>query len=118
MTFRALSQLGDEPGPSDLAFRSQFDTPELIDPWLSDWRARLGRDSRPAAKRQAGMSATNPAIIPRNHRIEAAIAAGLEGDFAPFHRLVDALGTPFDEPVRHPELTRPPDPGEAVRQTF
>ena len=42
------------------------------------------------------MTRANPAFIPRNHRIEAAIRAAEDhGDFEPFHQLVDVLADPF-----------------------
>ena len=31
----------------------------------------------------------NPAVIPRNHRVEAMIEAAVAGDYAPFHKLID-----------------------------
>ena len=61
------------------------------------------------------MARTNPAVIPRNHRVEEAIAAAVGGDFAPFERLNAALATPF---VADAELSRAPVAGEQVAQTF
>lgn len=63
------------------------------------------------------MRSVNPAVIPRNHRVEQAIKAAVSGDFAPFHRLVDTTGRPFDTPRNDP-LAQPPGPGEAVTTTF
>ena len=64
------------------------------------------------------MKAANPSIIPRNHRIEQAIAAAHNGDLAPFHALADALADPFaDRPSSDP-LTAPPKPEEVVHRTF
>ena len=37
----------------------------------------------------------NPLIIPRNHLVEAMIASALEGDFAPFHKMLAATTDPF-----------------------
>lgn len=105
-TFRAL---GTE------AARGQFADPEAYDTWAEVWAARLAREGRSIAQARADIVRTNPAIIPRNHRMEQAIAAGLAGDFTPFHDLCDALQTPFDD---HPDLATPPRPGEEVTQTF
>ena len=41
-----------------------------------------------------------------------------EGDYAPFHRLVDVLARPFDEQPAHAELEDAPEPHEIVQQTF
>jgi len=61
----------------------------------------------------------NPAFIPRNHRVEAALeAASVHGDFEPFHRLLGLLAHPFDDQAGYGEFEQPPSPGERVRQTF
>ncbi|MEN0041713.1 MAG: protein adenylyltransferase SelO family protein, partial [Pseudomonadota bacterium] len=60
----------------------------------------------------------NPRIIPRNHRIEEAISAALEGDLQPFHALHAALNDPFEVASGEEYLTLPPTTGEAVLQTF
>ena len=104
-TFRAL-------GRGDAA--AQFADPAPFAAWLARWRARLG----PNDGGRASMDAVNPAIIPRNHRIEQMIASAVAGDNAPFHRLTDALARPFEEPAGTEDLTRPPERGEIVHQTF
>ena len=43
------------------------------------------------------MDRVNPVYIPRNHRVEEALAAATEGEMAPFHRLADAVSRPFEE---------------------
>jgi uncharacterized protein YdiU (UPF0061 family) len=111
-TFRALS--GDDPA----AAGAEFSDPEALDQWLPAWRARLGREGRDEAARVAAMEAVNPALIPRNHRVEEAISASLTGDMAPFERLVGALAHPFDPPEGDLDLATPPAPEERVTQTF
>ena len=37
-----------------------------------------------------------PAVIPRNHRVEAALAAAERGDVSEVERLVAVLGAPYD----------------------
>lgn len=105
-TFRALS--------TDRA-RDQFLEPEKFDAWETTWRTRLEREETDP---QATMAAANPAFIPRNHRVEQAIAAAQDGDYAPFHRLVDTLKSPYDEQPEADDLQRPPEPSEVVQQTF
>jgi uncharacterized protein YdiU (UPF0061 family) len=78
-SFRALAE-----GPDDPALRD----------WLPRWRARTGDDPDLPAR----LRAVNPAIIARNHLVEAALAAATEGDLFPMHRLVAALRRPFDDP--------------------
>ncbi len=44
------------------------------------------------------MRRVNPWVIPRNHRVEEALAAASgEGDMVPFERLLDALRRPYEE---------------------
>ena len=62
------------------------------------------------------MATANPAVIPRNHRMEEMIEAAVAGDMAPFERLMAALATPYDE--TDPELSRPPSKDEIVPATF
>ncbi|WP_071673380.1 protein adenylyltransferase SelO [Nioella nitratireducens] len=111
-TFRALS------GADPTAAREEFVDPATLDAWLPRWQARLTAKGADASVRRARMSAANPAFIPRNHRVEEAIAAGLTGDFAPFHRLTEVLSRPFDDQPEAADLTLAPTPDQEVRQTF
>ncbi|MEL7229006.1 MAG: YdiU family protein [Pseudomonadota bacterium] len=78
--------------------------------WLGRWLS-LNPD-------QALMAPQNPIFIPRNHRIEQAIRAALQGDFASFHRLVKVLTKPFTPQPGDEDLARPPQPTEIVSATF
>ncbi|MCV6593144.1 MAG: YdiU family protein [Silicimonas sp.] len=108
-TFRAL---GGEAAADQFTDRTAFAA------WETDWRARLAREEATPEDRKAEMDRVNPALIPRTHRIEEAIAAALRDDLAPFHRMNAALATPFDTPGDFAELTRPPKTDEIVAQTF
>jgi uncharacterized protein YdiU (UPF0061 family) len=70
------------------------------------------------AERRAAMRAANPLLIPRNHRVEEALAAAEQGDFGPFERLRKVLARPFDDQPGEVDLARPPRAAEAVTQTF
>ena len=95
--------------------RDQFGDREAFDAWEADWLTRTAHDT---GDRDAILQAANPAIIPRNHRVEEAISAATEGDLAPFHRLTEALQRPFDDTPDTQDLRRPPTDTEEVRQTF
>ncbi|MFW5967515.1 MAG: protein adenylyltransferase SelO [Persicimonas sp.] len=104
-----LSALVDEFGP----------LPDAFDGWLERWRTRINKDELSAAERYEMMRAENPVFIPRNHRVNAAIASAVEeGDFAPFHRLADRLVDPYDYRAEDLADARPPAPEERVRATF
>ncbi|MFZ9949006.1 MAG: protein adenylyltransferase SelO [Gemmobacter sp.] len=104
VTFRTLA----EGGP----------LPEGLAAWEADWRAELGRRGIAPEAAQAMMRRTNPAIIPRNHRIEAAIAAAVAGDAGPFERLRRALATPWEVAPEDDDLRARPAAHEVVHATF
>ena len=89
--------------------------------WLQRWRARLERQpessgAMPSARER--MRAVNPAVIPRNHRVEAALeAAVLHGDMSVTHRLLDVLAKPYAEPSES-DYRLPPPPSTEPYKTF
>ncbi len=87
--------------------------------WQERWQARLARQPQTPAMVAASMRAANPAVIPRNHAVEAALTAAVnERDLAPIHRLVAALRTPFDHVAAPAFLREPPPPGTLPYRTF
>ena len=98
--------------------RSEFLDPAGCDAWEAEWRRRLAREGGSPEARRTAMRGVNPAVIPRNHRIEEAIAAGVAGDFGPFERLLATLAQPFEDGPETADLRRPPAENEVVRQTF
>lgn len=64
--------------------------------WRGRWQSRLARQSQSPAESVALRRASNPAVIPRNHRVEEALTAAERGDFAPMGRLTEVLARPFD----------------------
>jgi uncharacterized protein YdiU (UPF0061 family) len=104
---------------SDAEVRPLFSKLEAFDAWLGRWRERIAREPQDAETRRAAMRAVNPAYIPRNHRVEAALAAAIEReDFGPFEELLQVLDKPFDERAQFATYAEPPQPAERVCQTF
>lgn len=64
------------------------------------------------------MRAVNPAFIPRNHRIEAAISDAEAGRFDKFHELVGVLAHPYQDQPEFGDYAKPPTAEEEVQQTF
>jgi uncharacterized protein YdiU (UPF0061 family) len=60
-----------------------------FDDWLTRWRA-LAPDGDALAR-------VNPVYIPRNHLVEAALAAATDGDMDPFDELLAAVRDPYSE---------------------
>jgi len=86
-TFRDLSEdLPNREQSADAAFHA----------WRTRWQQRLGREGRPLSTVYAGMRAVNPAVIPRNHRVEEALSAAEErDDLSVLHRLLAVLSSPY-----------------------
>jgi uncharacterized protein YdiU (UPF0061 family) len=65
------------------------------------------------------MRTHNPAVIPRNHVVEAALDdASRRRDLSGFHRLLKAVARPYDEADQPPELLRAPPTGTPRCTTF
>ena len=94
LAFRKLAAvaggLAEHPGPTG-------EDGERFKAFSQAYKARLDRDAMPAEQRMTAMLAVNPLYIPRNHKVEEALAAAVAGDFAPFNRLLEVLSDPFTE---------------------
>ena len=108
--FRRLTQVATGGDVSELS--SMFSDQQPFQRWFEQWQKAA------CTQAKAEMSSVNPILIPRNHRVEEAIQGAYVGDYAPFHRLVSALRTPFEESEDHADLEKPPLPEECVRETF
>lgn len=117
LTFRKLALAANNP-EEELRLRELFADASDIGSWLRDWRSFMARDPRPPDEIMAGMRAANPAYIPRNHRVQAALDAAETGDYGPFRALLEVLQHPFDSQPAQSEYAQPPGPSERVLRTF
>jgi uncharacterized protein YdiU (UPF0061 family) len=118
LTFRSLAEAAEDPA-RETGLRERFAGAAEIDRWIVDWRARLTDDPQGAGERATRMRLANPAFIPRNHQVEAALnAASVLGDFEPFHRLLGVLQRPYEDQPDAAEFMQPPKPHERVLATF
>jgi len=118
LTFRRLCAAA-EGIAGDAAVEELFADPAGFRQWSQGWRARLAREPQPGSEHAAFMRLVNPAIIPRNHRIEAAIVAAVQcGDYAPFETLAAVLSRPYEDSDAGANYAVPPLPEERVLQTF
>ncbi len=77
--------------------------------WYSRWQRRLLEGGQPIATSYELMRSVNPAVIPRNHRVEEALAAAEErDDLSVLHRLLAALATPFETKDEMAPYREPP----------
>ncbi len=118
LLFRRLCDAAGDPADSDQA-RQLFRQPEAWDSWAERWRTRLADETDTPRDRADRMRTVNPAVIPRNHRIEQAIDKAVkEDDFSDFERLDQALRQPFEDDPERDQWLAPPAPEERVRRTF
>ncbi|HEY5048769.1 MAG TPA: YdiU family protein [Rhizomicrobium sp.] len=119
LVFRRLCDCAAFGAEADEAIRGLFDDSAAFNEWACRWRARLALEERSPAACGAAMRGVNPAFIPRNHRVEAAIqAAEQHSDFSPFEELLSVLSTPCIDRSALAHYANPPRPEEIVHQTF
>lgn len=86
-TFRLLD--------SDMPGEGLYAEPAFLE-WRARWRVRLVGDSNTRQSPHQLMRAANPAYIPRNHKVEAALDAAVQdGDLVPFNALLEVLAQPY-----------------------
>ena len=110
-TFRALTF----EKPEDTVLK---DAPEFKY-WYKQWQERLDRqqDSRDSSKQL--MRNSNPAIIPRNHRVEEALEAAVkQEDYSVLKRLLDILSTPYAHSEEQSEYSTLPAQTAQPYRTF
>ncbi|WP_342641517.1 protein adenylyltransferase SelO [Rhodoligotrophos ferricapiens] len=118
LTFRALSDASADLAQDERA-RALFADPAVFDEWAKRWRERLAAEPQDAETRRKAMRAVNPMFIPRNHRVEAALAAAVDRkDYAPFEELLQVLTKPFEDQPEFAQYANPPEPHQRVLKTF
>jgi uncharacterized protein YdiU (UPF0061 family) len=112
--------LADAAGGDEAPLLALFTDPQAAQAWLLRWRERLSRETGTATDRAARMRTVNPWVIPRNHRVEEALAAASDdGDLAPFEQLLAALRRPYDDTPQHAAYAEPaPAAVTACYRTF
>ena len=103
----AWRRLADAAAGDDSRLRSLFaDDASAPEAWLARWRERCAREDEGSSTSSAAvtvaraqrMRRVSPWVIPRNHRVEEALAAASDHeDLGPFDRLLEALKHPYDE---------------------
>jgi uncharacterized protein YdiU (UPF0061 family) len=118
LTFRRLCDAAIGP-EGDAGVRALFGDAAGYDTWAAAWRRRLDEELISGQERAASMRKVNPAFIPRNHLVEAALDAAIERqDFQPFEAMLDVLSRPYEERPGLERYATPARPEECVRSTF
>jgi uncharacterized protein YdiU (UPF0061 family) len=118
LTFRRLCDAAEAPEeivPEGMTLGGLFKDGGAFRAWAERWRVRLKVEVEPAVL----MRAVNPAVIARNHLVEAALTAAVErADFQPFEDLLGAVSRPFEDDAALVRYTVPPAEDQRVLQTF
>ncbi|MDB6132630.1 MAG: hypothetical protein JWM59_873 [Verrucomicrobiales bacterium] len=109
LTFRLLPAARTAPG-------AVSDDPAFTE-WRTRWLDRLRRQP-PESPVPPLMQRSNPAVIPRNHKVEEALAAAVDGDDLPLNRLLEALTRPWEETSSNEPFREPPPASACGYKTF
>ncbi len=84
-----------------------FGKPEFSQ-WHQLWQERLSRQQESKADSHQLMKNSNPAIIPRNHRVEAALEAAVkQGDYRVMEELLNVLSSPYAHSPQQADYSTP-----------
>jgi uncharacterized protein YdiU (UPF0061 family) len=107
-TFRALSR-------ASLTAQATKDD-QAFDAWCRRLLARRAQQPQPLAESEELMQRHNPAFIPRNHKVEEALAAATTAhDYSVMERLLHVLSAPYDYARDLPEFSTPGEPERPYR---
>jgi len=110
-TFRALTLEKPEETPL-------FGTPEFTE-WHELWQARLSRQQESKEDALQLMRSSNPAIIPRNHRVEEALEAAVQQeDYSVMERLLGVLSNPYAYSLEQIDYATLPEECSGPYRTF
>lgn len=94
-----------------------FTSEEFLN-WHKQWKSRLERQSQDKASVQKLMMESNPAVIPRNHRVEEALEAAGKGDYTVMRKLLKILSRPYAHSSDQEEYCKLPAPSGRPYRTF
>lgn len=95
-----------------------FDSAEFGQ-WRELWQARLSRQTEPKAVSYQLMRNNNPALIPRNHRVEAALEAAVnQGDCSMIEKFLQVLANPYAHSSEQAEYAVLPEQSNRTYRTF
>lgn len=110
-TFRALTL--DKKEDVEMFKSEEFNN------WHKKWQERLKRQPESKFSVMQLMRSSNPAVIPRNHRVEEALEAAVEkGDYSVMDKLLYVLSRPFAYAEEQEEYAKLPKASSEAYRTF
>ena len=87
--------------------------------WYIKWRDRLSRQSQSKAQSIQLMKDSNPAVIPRNHRVEETLKAIEEkNDYSTLFALLKVLEKPYEHTEDQKRFAEPPSSSDLPYVTY
>ncbi|MGL5327771.1 MAG: protein adenylyltransferase SelO [Peptostreptococcaceae bacterium] len=86
--------------------------------WNTNWKERLKRQAQSKQEVYDLMKKSNPAVIPRNHRVEEALDAADKGDFNIIKRLLDVITKPYEHSKEQEKYSKLPKHRNSCYRTF
>jgi uncharacterized protein YdiU (UPF0061 family) len=88
-------------------------------PWYSRWQERRSKQKQSKAQSNQLMRDSNPAVIPRNHRVEEALEAAVKHkDYSIMERLLSVLSSPYAHKSDQAGYYTLPSPSDLPYQTY
>ncbi|SCH88815.1 protein adenylyltransferase SelO [Romboutsia sp. 1001713B170207_170306_H8] len=86
--------------------------------WYKLWQERLQRQGKSKEMVKGLMMNSNPAVIPRNHRVEEALDAANKGNLNVMKRLLEVLSKPYEHSKKQEEYSKLPKPSNCPYRTY
>lgn len=86
--------------------------------WYKTWQERLKRQPQSKESVHQLMKDSNPAVIPRNHRVEEALKGANEGDYNIMMNLLDVISRPYDHSTDQEKYSELPQPSSCPYRTY
>lgn len=86
--------------------------------WYNKYQDRIKSQGKSKAEVFNLMKNSNPAVIPRNHRVEEALSAAENGDFSVMNNLLKALANPFEHSDFQKEYSKPAPKSQCDYKTY
>lgn len=95
-----------------------FVTSEKFNNWYALWSERLKRQNETIKDARELMENNNPAVTPRNHRVEEALADAQKGNYKTMDLLLEVLKNPYDYSKVNEEYIKVPENSSHGYKTY
>lgn len=86
--------------------------------WNQKWKNRINSQGKSKKEIFNLMKNSNPAVIPRNHKVEEALSAAENGDLSVMNNLLKALSNPYEHSNFQKEYSKPPSKPQFDYKTY